>query len=67
MTRTTEITSDLDKTQNNTNSRMVTVAIFDNNDQNNKTKYVFDCGKEELVEILNKADHNGISWKPNND
>jgi len=66
MTRETDITSDLDKTKTNQNSTMITVAIFDNADQQNKKKFVFDCSKEEMGSIINAAASNGVKWVASN-
>lgn len=66
MTRDTKITSDLNPEVTSDKGVMVTVAIFDNHDQQKKSKIVFDCGKQELSNILDKLSSNGKNWEPNN-
>lgn len=66
MTRTTDISSDLDTSKNNTNSTMLTGCFFNNTDPNNKKKLVFDCADNEkpILEILSTVLGKGKKWEP---
>ena len=64
MTRQTDITSDIDKSKNHTNSTMLTGCFFDNNDPSNKKKIVFDCSSDEtpIKDLLETVLAHGKTW-----
>jgi len=66
MTKETKTTSDIDPSKTSQNGKMLTVAIFDNVDYENKKKLVFDCQVNEVSSLIDAALASGKKkWEAN--
>lgn len=64
MTKYTKTTSDIDASRTSENGKMLTIAIFDNADYENKKKLVFDCQEGEVSKLIDAAiAHGKKKWE----